>query len=273
MCHKLISCAVIVLAATACTEPPALTEPQPSFIINGVPTGSAFQSVGALLFDLNKNGLNGDDVLCTGSLIAPTVFLTAAHCVVGPLTPPGTQFHVSFSPDLYAASFSAIAATGYVFDPQYGQQPTDPHDLAVVFLPSGSTTGIVPLNLPPAGHLTGLASKGGLAGETFVNVGYGASSTLIGPPAFPYDGTRKVSESKFRFLQAVWLGLLMNSNATGLGGDCYGDSGGPKFHASDLTVIVSVVTTGDLACRATSVSYRLDTPSARGFLGQFVTLP
>jgi len=28
-----------------------------------------------------------------------------------------------------------------------------------------------------------------------------------------------------------------------------------------------------MPCRATNVDYRLDTPSARSFLGQFVTLP
>jgi len=28
-------------------------------------------------------------------------------------------------------------------------------------------------------------------------------------------------------LQPTWLGLLMNTAATGLGGDCYGDSGEP----------------------------------------------
>ncbi len=30
---------------------------------------------------------------------------------------------------------------------------------------------------------------------------------------------------------------------------------------------------GDSTCRATNVDYRLDTPSARAFLGQFVDLP
>ena len=31
--------------------------------------------------------------------------------------------------------------------------------------------------------------------------------------------------------------------------------------------------TGDTPCRSTNVDYRLDTPSARAFLGRFVTLP
>ncbi len=31
--------------------------------------------------------------------------------------------------------------------------------------------------------------------------------------------------------------------------------------------------TGDFMCRATNVDYRMDTPSARAFLGQWVMLP
>jgi hypothetical protein len=70
-----------------------------------------------------------------------------------------------------------------------------------------------------------------------------------------------------------WLGLRMNAAATGYGGDCYGDSGGPKFLASDPTTILAHVVTGDVNCRATTWAYRVDTPAAREFLSQFVALP
>ena len=67
--------------------------------------------------------------------------------------------------------------------------------------------------------------------------------------------------------------LLLSNNAS-TGGTCFGDSGGPHFlggTASNLQVSLTV--TGDSACRATDKTYRLDTPSAREFLGPFVTLP
>jgi hypothetical protein len=38
-------------------------------------------------------------------------------------------------------------------------------------------------------------------------------------------------------------------------------------------MIVATVTLGDAICRATSWDYRLDTPSARNFLGNYVPLP
>lgn len=57
------------------------------------------------------------------------------------------------------------------------------------------------------------------------------------------------------------------------GGDCYGDSGGPKFFEGNTRLIVATVTTGDYPCRATTWDQRLDTQTSREFLGRFVALP
>jgi hypothetical protein len=192
---------------------------------------------------------------------------------VTPYTPPGSQFYVSFAPDLYAKSIKVIAATSYVFDPAYGHDQANLHDLALVFIPASATKGMTLLRLPPAGELDRLSAQGALSKTLFVNVGYGTSATLTGIPGFPYDGKRSFSKSEFMGLQPTWLGLLMNSNATGEGGDCYGDSGGPKFIDGDALTIYATVTTGDYPCRATTWDWRLDTPEARGFLGQYLTLP
>jgi hypothetical protein len=57
---------------------------------------------------------------------------------------------------------------------------------------------------------------------------------------------------------------------------CYGDSGGPNFLGAGSTatnIVAATTVTGDFMCRATNVVYRLDTPSARSFLGQYVSLP
>jgi hypothetical protein len=269
-----IGSTLFIVAACADQSGRSIAAPEsPSLIVNGQPTGNLFPNVGALLFDYRQNGISGDDEWCSGSLITPTIFLTAAHCIVTPYTPPGSQFYVSFSPDLYARSFRYIAATGVVYDPQYGHDQANLHDLALVFLPTGSTRGITPLQLPPAGYLDDLKASGVINSLIFVNVGYGTSATLTGPPGFPYDGKRSYSQSEFMGLQPTWLGLLMNSNATGLGGDCYGDSGGPKFIEGNSSMIVATVTTGDYPCRATTWDWRLDTPEARGFLGRYVSLP
>jgi hypothetical protein len=274
--RSLLTLGMLLPLAVACTDPAPTDVPnRPSLIVNGEPTGELYSSVGALIFDWWEplGVVNGDDQWCTGSLIAPTVFITAAHCVVGPDTPPGTQFYVSFAPDLLKRGVKIIKATGYSFDPLYGHDVASLHDLAVIFLPVSATRGMTLLQLPTAGELDRLAAHGALSKTLFVNVGYGSSASRTGPPSFAWDGKRNMSKSEFMALQPTWLGLLMNESATGEGGDCYGDSGGPKFIDGNPNKIYATVTTGDFPCRATTWDWRLDTPEARGFLGQYVALP
>jgi hypothetical protein len=105
------------------------------------------------------------------------------------------------------------------------------------------------------------------------NVGYGVIPEWKGaPPRFSFDGNRNVSVSPVAALNKTWLKLQMNSDATGLGGSCFGDSGSPKFIAG-TNLIVAITTGGDPNCRSLNYNYRLDTPEARAFLGQFVALP
>jgi len=271
---------VLALAATAflagCDEP--TTHPSapitPELISNGEPTGeSLYGNVGALLYDFDEDGrIEGWEQSCTGSLIAPRVFLTAAHCVIG-YPDPTPQFYVTFDSNLLDRLSGVITATGFEYDQRYGHDQANLYDLAVVFLPERSTRGITPLQLPKLGLLDELQAKGGLTQQMFVNVGYGTGATRTGPPSFPWSGLREYSLSEFMGLQQNWLGLLMNSNATGEGGDCYGDSGGPKFFEGNTRLIVATVTTGDYPCRATTWDQRLDTSTSREFLGRFVTLP
>ena len=272
---KTASVLMLVAAAAACdnTQPLAPEADQPQAIVNGEPTGSnLYSSVGALYADLNSDGkITGDELICTGSLISSTVFLTAAHCVE--FMPAGSQLYVSFDDTPFPKLSGVIAATGYAYDPGYAHDSGDYHDLAVVFLNAKDTRGMTIYSLPTLNELDQLAAKGGLTNTMFVNVGYGYDATQKGQPGFSWDGVRKYSLSEFMGLTSAHLGLLMNNSATGEGGDCYGDSGGPKFIEGDHTTIYAIVVTGDVYCRATSWDNRLDTESARAFLGQYVTLP
>lgn len=267
----LIAGAFLMAACADVVPPTGLASVQESAAIQGgeLTGDSRYSSVGALLVDNGNSVLNANDLVCTGSLISPTVFLTAAHCVVG--WPAGTQFYVSFASSLNSPTATFIPATGSAYHPEYGASTAHLNDVAVVMLPEGSTTGRTPYDLPAEGALDALAAQGGLNDAIFVNVGYGVRANNRGIPSFRYDGQRRVSLSEFMALQPTYLGLLMNRNATGLGGDCYGDSGGPKFLEGGTT-IYAVVTTGDMNCRATSWDWRIDTAESRSFLGQYVTL-
>jgi Trypsin len=268
--------ALLASLAAACAEtgapPTSPAAAAPQFIVGGEPTGSAFGNVGAVLADFDGDGVEPfDEWFCTGSLISPTVFLTAAHCLA--FLRPGTQVYVSFDPDLGAKRVNLIAAESFRYDPLYGANQSDPHDIGVIILPAKKTSGIAPLQLPPAGYLDALNENNGLKKQLFLNVGYGGNATLTGVPQFTYDGVRKVSKSTFQNLEPAWLLLNMNTHKTGEGGDCFGDSGGPKFIDGNTNIVVATVVTGDAVCRATSKDYRLDTPAARAFLADFVSLP
>ena len=109
--------------------------------------------------------------------------------------------------------------------------------------------------------------------QQFTPVGYGAYEVTNGPGGhqYLYNDVRMVATGTLNAINPSWLRISMNP-ATGNGGTCYGDSGGPNFLGT-TDIVAATTITGDAVCRSTNVTYRLDTQSARAFLGQFVTLP
>jgi hypothetical protein len=245
-------------------------------ISNGAPDGNGHPNVGALLADFSGDGkVTGDEAFCSGSLISPTVFLTAGHCVEF-LEPAGVEtIYVSFDSALLYADVpgALIATTEWAFDPGFYTSFRAAHDIGVVLLPAGSTDGITPVVLPAAGVLDAMQRAGDLRSTLIRNVGYGVIPGWKGGPAtFGYDGNRNTSVSPVMSLTKTWLKLQMNNDATGLGGVCFGDSGSPKF-LEGTNSIVAITTGGDGNCRSLNYNYRLDTPEARAFLEAYVTLP
>jgi hypothetical protein len=133
--------------------------------------------------------------------------------------------------------------------------------------------GITSAQLPTEGLLDSMRSS--LRDQTFTAMGYGTirESRKKGPQDILPNPDRRVATQRFLSISDAWLRLSMNE-ATQNGGTCLGDSGGPHFlgdEESDL--IVSITVTGDAVSKATDVTYRIDTPSARESLDEFVTLP
>ena len=238
----------------------------------GEPDGNLHPEVGALLADWDPDS-PGPDILCTGTLISPTVFLTAGHCTAFLESIDISQVWVTFAStyDEESTSLEGLIPGTYVTDPLYGSGgQSDTHDLAVVLFES-AVEGITPAQLPTEGLLDEIA----LGSQTFTAVGYGTRREIKqkGPHAFFFDGERRFALQSFLSLQKNWLLLNMNPS-TGSGGTCYGDSGGPHFLGDETShLIVSITVTGDAMCRATDKTYRLDTESARDFLDDYVTLP
>ena len=218
----------------------------------------------------------GHQRLCSGELIAPTQFLTAAHCTAFLVHNPaliGVTFDQTYDP----GTSSVDLATAVTVDPEFGHDRGDVHDLGVITL--ASPVPATPVVLPTAGLLDQLAAQGGLHDQDFTNVGYGATGFAFGggPPTLVdfTQAVRRTSTSPFKSLEQNVLRLQGNTNATGEAGTCTGDSGSASYlNVNGTNVAVAIVTLGsDSRCVANDAKYRLDTPSARAFLSQFVTLP
>jgi hypothetical protein len=94
-----------------------------------------------------------------------------------------------------------------------------------------------------------------------------------GPTAFFFDGKRRSGTSVITGLGKAFLHYNQNRNGIGTGsGVCFGDSGSPQFDQGTLRVL-SLTTGGNGQCNANNINYRVDTPQAREFLGQFLNLP
>jgi secreted trypsin-like serine protease len=243
----------------------------------GQPDGERHPNVGALLADWDPDS-PGPDVFCSGTLIAPVVFLTAAHCTASLEADGITEVWVTFASDYDedATSPAGLIAGTPVGHPDFGTGgASDTHDIAVVLLDEAAA-GITPAELPTAGLLDQLKASHQLRSQTFTAVGDGTvrEEKTGGPHGFlESDGARMYALQSALNLEKAWL-LLSMQPSTGNGGTCYGDSGGPHFLGGvESNLLVSITITGDAMCRATDKTYRVDTAAAREFLGEFVALP
>jgi V8-like Glu-specific endopeptidase len=229
-----------------------------SAITNGQPDGNRHPNVGGLVNDTQYS--DGTWLYCSGTLISPTVFLTAAHC-----GDDDSRVRVTLDP-AYEKGDKTFAGT-FQADPAYPGTSADSHDIAVVVL-DAPIKNVKPAALPKAGSLSGLSGA-----QKLTSVGYGAYEVTNGPGGhqYLYDDVRQYATGTLNATNKTWLRISMNAS-TGNGGTCYGDSGGPNF-LGNTGVIAATTITGDAVCRSTNVAYRLDTESARAFLDDFVPLP
>ena len=205
---------------------------------------------------------------CSGTLISPTLFITAGHCT----EPPAERATVWFDTDLHLETGELDPYYGYPYGGPTsidGDVYTHPDfDSAAFFL---YDVGMVVLDepvyldeyatLPSVDQLDGL--KSGKKGATFTSVGYGLQA------AYPEAAAWKEEYFKTRMVATPFLlqidkpgftsyfsMLLSNNHVTG--GTCYGDSGGPNFLGDSLT-IAGITSFGiNPRCAGTGGVYRLD---------------
>jgi len=237
---------------------------------------------------------------CSGSLISPTVVLTAGHCAdtVGGATTariwfqqdaganydPATQHDpVTGYPDDCATGtlglLCAEVSAGHIYNFGFTGALTVPntHDVGILILDQSPSAVTEYGQLPQAGQLDALATARGRQSVLFTESGYGLTykpQAHSGKPATSFR-VRLMAESTLVNLSSGLndgFNLQTQGNGTGLGGTCNGDSGGPVFlgpYASDLIVGVTSFGLNEL-CRGTDFAFRVDRQEVLDWINGFL---
>jgi len=255
-------------------------------VTDGKVDGNAHPAVKLLLMEIGGRPA----FRCSGTLLSPTVFLTAGHCTNDFPDAPYSGMRVFTESDVEAgirnhtnnypfAGPNAVEAVSWAAHPLYETAPFFVHDVGVVILSA-------PINLPAAQYGTlpsvnqfdVLKTRRGQQDVTFTAVGYGLQESFPDPALFLATNTRTRMSATPRLLQIntgfVGPGSLLLSNNANTGGTCFGDSGGPNFYGSGATEtkIVAGITSFGINgnCAGTGGVFRTDRQDVLDFVKSYL---
>jgi hypothetical protein len=252
------------------------TAPAAAVIDGTTDTTNSFPNVGGLQLQFEGEWFD----FCTGTLVAPDVVLTAAHCTA--FFDGGVGDPDALGPDDWRVSFEAdpdenstyYGADHFVVHPDWLANQAGPgggnskmsflkdglEDIALVFL-TEDVDNVTPAPVADAGYLDGLD----LTSETFTVVGYGTDEYITGSGASPmaitvYDGARSYKGVSVITEHDLFPDRFVKITKS----VCFGDSGGPLFHEGTLVALNTW--TFSYRCDGPNLEYRVDSAPAQSFL-------
>ena len=208
---------------------------------------------------------------CSGTMLSPTVFLTAGHCVEAP----AARATIWFDADVEAG----IPANGYPFVgevsgdahvyPGYLTGPWWMNDVGVVVLDEPYIRDEYG-ELPTVYQLDALKTKRGQNKTFFTAVGYGLQRS--NPVHVEAERVRMVAYPRLIQINvpgSVGNFSLLLSNNTNTGGTCFGDSGGPNFLGETNTVAAVTSFGKNGNCAGQGGVFRMDQPEVHEWVSGF----
>jgi hypothetical protein len=190
-------------------------------------------------------------VYCSGTLIAPRVVLTAAHCLDPTLGPDPESLTVVFGPRISDPD-AVRRPVQSLIHPDWSPSSFD-NDIGLLALDEPAPVPFIQPNLAELGDE--------VVGETIRMVGYGVTRAGL----ISSSGIKRVGTTKLTLLGARSFAFANEPAQT-----CGGDSGGPAFLDRGAgEILVGVASLGDDDCAVFGVDTRVD-PYADGFLVPFL---